>query len=46
VTAVRPVAPHDVEAVVALVHELAEYERAAEHCTMTPPQLQIGRAHV
>jgi GNAT superfamily N-acetyltransferase len=37
---VRDVEDRDVEAVVALVHELADYERAAEHCTLTAAQLR------
>jgi GNAT superfamily N-acetyltransferase len=36
---VRPIEPLDVPAVVGLVHELAEYERAAEQCTLTDDQL-------
>ncbi len=35
----RAIAPADVPAVVALVHELAEYERLPEHCHLTPEQL-------
>jgi GNAT superfamily N-acetyltransferase len=37
---IRPVEERDVDAVVALVHELADYERAAEHCTLEPAQLR------
>lgn len=37
---VRPVAEPDVDAVVALVHELAVYERASEQCRLTPTQLR------
>jgi GNAT superfamily N-acetyltransferase len=37
---VRRVRPDDVATVVALVHELAEYERAAESCTLTVEQLR------
>jgi GNAT superfamily N-acetyltransferase len=37
---VRRVAERDVDAVVARVHELADYERAAEHCTLTADQLR------
>ncbi len=40
--AVRPVRPADVPAVVAMVHELAEYERAADECHLTEPQLQTA----
>lgn len=36
---VREVAPADVDAVVALVHELAEYEREPGSCTLTADQL-------
>jgi GNAT superfamily N-acetyltransferase len=36
---VRPIEPADVPAVVALVHQLAEYERAADQCTLTGAQL-------
>jgi GNAT superfamily N-acetyltransferase len=36
---VRPVRPEDVPAVVAMVHELAEYERSPEQCHLTEPQL-------
>jgi GNAT superfamily N-acetyltransferase len=37
--AIRPVRPEDVPAVVAMVHELAEYERAPEECHLTEEQL-------
>lgn len=37
---IRRVAPADVPAVVGLVHELAEYERAADSCLLTPDQLR------
>ncbi|KAB1922992.1 GNAT family N-acetyltransferase [Micromonospora noduli] len=36
---IRPARPEDVPAVVAMVHELAEYERAAEQCHLTAEQL-------
>ena len=36
---IRPIAPDDVNAVVELVYDLAEYERAREHCHLTPDQL-------
>jgi GNAT superfamily N-acetyltransferase len=36
---IRPARPEDVPAVVAMVHELAEYERAAEQCHLTTEQL-------
>ncbi|MGH3764501.1 MAG: GNAT family N-acetyltransferase [Pseudonocardiaceae bacterium] len=38
--AVRRVQESDIEAVVALVHELAGYERASEHCRLTAAQLR------
>jgi GNAT superfamily N-acetyltransferase len=38
-TAVRPARPDDVPAVVAMVHELAGYERAADQCHLTVEQL-------
>ncbi len=36
---IRRVQPSDVPSVVGLVHELAEYERAADKCTLTEDQL-------
>lgn len=36
---IRPVRPSDVPAVVAMVHELAEYEKAPERCHLTEAQL-------
>jgi GNAT superfamily N-acetyltransferase len=39
---IRAVEERDVDAVVGLVHELAEYERAAEHCLLTPTQLHAA----
>lgn len=36
---IRPVRPGDVEAVVAMVHELAAYERAADQCDLSVEQL-------
>ncbi|MEU9506924.1 GNAT family N-acetyltransferase [Micromonospora sp. NPDC048170] len=36
---IRPARPEDVPAVVAMVHELAEYERAADQCHLTEEQL-------
>jgi GNAT superfamily N-acetyltransferase len=38
-TAIRSVEPADVPAVVAMVHELAEYERAPHECHLTASQL-------
>jgi GNAT superfamily N-acetyltransferase len=40
--AVRRVRAGDVDAVVALVHELAAYERASEHCRLTSGQLRAA----
>jgi GNAT superfamily N-acetyltransferase len=37
--AVRPIEPADVPAVVAMVHELAAYERAPDECHLTEEQL-------
>jgi GNAT superfamily N-acetyltransferase len=39
---VRAARPADVPAVVALVHELAEYEHAASECRLTEQQLQVA----
>jgi GNAT superfamily N-acetyltransferase len=39
---VRPVEERDVDAVVALVHELAAYERAPEHCHLSADQLRAA----
>ncbi|WP_233512572.1 GNAT family N-acetyltransferase [Micromonospora deserti] len=36
---IRPARPEDVPAVVAMVHELAAYERAADQCLLTGEQL-------
>jgi GNAT superfamily N-acetyltransferase len=36
---IRRIEVSDVAAVVGLVHELADYERAAEHCNLTEAQL-------
>ncbi len=36
---IRPARPEDVPAVVSMVHELAEYERAPEQCHLTEKQL-------
>ncbi|MEH1027361.1 GNAT family N-acetyltransferase [Micromonospora profundi] len=36
---IRPARPEDVPAVVAMVHELAEYERAPDECHLTTDQL-------
>lgn len=41
-TGIRPVERHDVDAVVGLVHELADYERASEHCLLTADQLHTA----
>ncbi|KWV30937.1 GNAT family N-acetyltransferase [Micromonospora rifamycinica] len=37
--AIRPARPGDVPAVVTMVHELADYERAADQCLLTVAQL-------
>jgi len=39
---IRPIEERDVDAVVGLVHELADYERAAEHCLLTSAQLHAA----
>ncbi|BCL13753.1 GNAT family N-acetyltransferase [Micromonospora sagamiensis] len=39
---IRPVRPRDVPAVVAMVHELADYERAADRCHLTAGQLEAA----
>jgi GNAT superfamily N-acetyltransferase len=39
---IRAVEEHDVDAVVGLVHELAAYERAAEHCLLRADQLRAA----
>jgi len=40
--AIRPVRPADVPAVVRMVHDLAEFERAAQHCHITAEQLDAA----
>ncbi|MGC9668902.1 N-acetyltransferase family protein [Planosporangium sp. 12N6] len=39
---IRPISRTDVAAVVAMVHELAEYERAADECHLTEAQLEAA----
>lgn len=39
---IRAAEERDVDAVVGLVHELAEYERAAEHCLLRADQLRAA----
>jgi GNAT superfamily N-acetyltransferase len=39
---IRAVEERDVDAVVGLVHELADYERAAEHCLLSSTQLHAA----
>jgi GNAT superfamily N-acetyltransferase len=39
---IREARAHDVPAVVRLVHELAEYERSPELCTLTEDQLHVA----
>ena len=41
-TQIRPIQPADVAAVVAMVHELAEYERAPDECHLTGEQLHAA----
>jgi GNAT superfamily N-acetyltransferase len=40
--AIRPVRPEDVPAVVAMVHDLAEFERAPQLCHLTDEQLNTA----
>jgi GNAT superfamily N-acetyltransferase len=39
---IRPVRPDDVPAVVAMVHELADFERAADQCHLTAQRLHAA----
>ena len=39
---IRPAHPEDVPAIVAMVHELAEYEKAPEQCHLTEDQLHTA----
>lgn len=39
---IRPIEEDDVRVVVALVHRLAEYERAADLCRLSEPQLRAA----
>ena len=39
---IQPVRPVDVPAVVAMVHELAEFERQADECHLTDEQLHAA----
>jgi hypothetical protein len=39
---IRPARPEDVPAVVAMVHELTEFERAPEQCHLTEAQLHAA----
>jgi GNAT superfamily N-acetyltransferase len=39
---IRPARPEDVPAVVSMVHELAEYERAPQECQLTEEQLRAA----
>jgi GNAT superfamily N-acetyltransferase len=39
---IRPIEPRDIPAVVQLVHDLAEYERAAPECRLTAEQLSAA----
>lgn len=38
-TRIRPAGPGDVVAIVAMIHELADYERAPDECTVTETQI-------
>jgi GNAT superfamily N-acetyltransferase len=40
--AIQPVRPQDVPAVVAMVHELAEFERASSECHLTEDELRLA----
>jgi GNAT superfamily N-acetyltransferase len=40
--AIQPVRPEDVPAVVSMVHELADYERAADQCHVTADDLHAA----
>lgn len=42
VPAIRPARPSDVPAVVAMVHELADYQRAPDQCHLTEEQLHAA----
>ncbi len=39
---IRPARPEDVPAVVAMVHELAEFEKSADQCRLTADQLHAA----
>ncbi|GAA3457834.1 GNAT family N-acetyltransferase [Dactylosporangium matsuzakiense] len=39
---IRPAAPEDVPELVAMVHELAEFEQARDECHLTPAQLHAS----
>ena len=51
---IRPAEPGDAAAIAAMIHDLAVFERAAEHCTVTETQIRAAlfnepttlRAHV
>ena len=44
--AIQPVRPEDVPAVVSMVHELADYERAADECHLTvDDRVVVGEHH-
>jgi GNAT superfamily N-acetyltransferase len=42
VPAIRPARPSDVPAIVAMVHELADYQRAPDQCHLTEEQLHAA----
>ena len=39
---IRPVEPYDVDEIVAMVHELAEFEKAPDECHLTGDQLRTA----
>jgi GNAT superfamily N-acetyltransferase len=41
-TTVRPARPSDLPAIAAMVHELADFERAADQCHVTPDDLEAA----
>lgn len=51
---IRPAEPGDAAVITAMIHELADFERSAEHCTVTETQIRAAlfdepttlRAHV
>ena len=53
-TGIRPARPGDVAAIVAMIHELAAFERAPDECTVTEAQIDaalfgddaVARCHI